>query len=304
MSGKPLRVGVVGAGYWAEQVHIPGVRAHAGMALAGVWNRDPARAARVADAAGVPAFADFTALLDAVDVLSFAVPPDAQAALARQAASAGRHLLLEKPLALTMAEGESLVQAVDAARIASVMFFTRRFSPPLQASLAGIAAARRWERAELRLMAGALRPGTPYTDSAWRQLHGALWDIGPHVLSMLLPVLGPVAAVAATQDAARITRLSLRHAGGGRSDIAMSLHAAPDAQGESCVFHAGDAAVMLPIPPTARLAAYGLALDALQHSIATGCAHDCDARYGLGVLRVLAAAQASLDGGGAETAIG
>jgi predicted dehydrogenase len=293
-----MRIGVIGAGYWAEQVHIAVLREHPGVSLAGLWGRDPAKARAVAARAGVLAFDSFEALLAEVEAVSFAVPPDAQAALATRAAAAGKHLVLEKPLALSLDDAEALVRAIEGAGVASVVFLTRRFTPEVEQALAGIAGERVWETATSRLLAGALRPGTPYFDSAWRHEHGALWDLGPHVLSVLTAVLGDVATVSATRDAARVTWLRLVHVDGGRSEVAMSLHADPADHGEEYVFRAGPSEAPLILSAAPRFAAYGGAVDALLTSARTGVPHVCDASFGLRIQRVLAAAQASLDGGG------
>jgi predicted dehydrogenase len=293
-----MKIGVAGAGYWAEKVHIEVLRQHPGVSLAGVWARDPAKARAVAAAAGVRAFDTYEAMLADVEAVSFAVPPDVQAALATRAAAARKHLVLEKPLALSLPDAEALVRAIEGAGVASVVFFTRRFTPEVERTLADIAAERKWETASGGLLAGALRPGTPYSDSAWRHEYGALWDLGPHVLSLLTAILGDVAAVSATRDAARVTRLRLVHVNGAVADVAMSLHADPADHGEAYVFRAGPREAPLIMSAAPRLAAYGGAVDALLASVRTGVAHVCDAGFGLRIQRVLAAAQASLVGGG------
>ncbi|HYD09206.1 MAG TPA: Gfo/Idh/MocA family oxidoreductase, partial [Acidimicrobiales bacterium] len=100
----PVRVGVVGAGPWASMVHAP-VLAHSPTTeLVGVWARRPEAAAEVATRNGAVAYDDVDALIDACDAVAFAVPPDVQAAIAVRAARAGKHLLLEKPIAMGVAE--------------------------------------------------------------------------------------------------------------------------------------------------------------------------------------------------------
>ena len=95
-----LRFGLVGTGYWARETHAAGIAAARGATLAAVWGRDHAAAAAVAATYGSVVHDDFDAFLAEVDAVSFAVPPDVQPALALRAAAAGKHLLLEKPLAL------------------------------------------------------------------------------------------------------------------------------------------------------------------------------------------------------------
>ena len=83
-----LRVGLIGTGYWARSVHAAGVRHHPDADLVGVWGRDSARSAELANEFGTRAYADVDALLADVDALTFAVPPEVQCDLAVRAAAA------------------------------------------------------------------------------------------------------------------------------------------------------------------------------------------------------------------------
>ena len=74
--------------------------------------------------------------------MAFAVPPDVQAALAVRAAEAGRHLLLEKPVATTLADAERLAAAVDRAGVRSQVVLTIRYRPEVRAFLRTVVAAR------------------------------------------------------------------------------------------------------------------------------------------------------------------
>src|SRR6266536_1801633 len=97
-----LRFGVLGTGYWAGETQAGGSVAHAGAGLVGVWGRNPAKAEGRGRRFGVRGYEDLDALLEAVDAVAIALPPDVQADLAVRAARAGRHLLLDKPLALSL----------------------------------------------------------------------------------------------------------------------------------------------------------------------------------------------------------
>ena len=113
-----------------------------------------------------------------------------QAPLAERAAAAGKHLLLEKPIALDVAGADRVVDAVARGR--------RRLGRVLHRS--GSSRRRRpgCEQAARTKLAGghaswlASLAGSPFDASPWRKEHGALWDIGPHALSVLVPALGPV----------------------------------------------------------------------------------------------------------------
>src|ERR1700761_6584856 len=98
---RAMRFGLVGTGYWAKITHAPALASTPGAELTAVWGRDPAAAAALAAEHGATAHTDFGAFLDSVDAVAFAVPPHVQAPLAIRAAQAGKHLLLEKPIALS-----------------------------------------------------------------------------------------------------------------------------------------------------------------------------------------------------------
>lgn len=123
----PLRVGLVGAGRWAD-VH-RGTLEAAGATLVGVATGSEASAARVRAAWGVPATPDLDALL-ALDLEAVVVasPNDLHAAQARRALAAGKHVLVEKPMALTRAEADALVAAARASdRVLAVGHVMRVF---------------------------------------------------------------------------------------------------------------------------------------------------------------------------------
>ena len=123
-----LRVGLVGTGPWARIATGPGLRAASRVEPVGVWGRDAGRTAEVAELVGVPAYEDYDALLADVEAVVFSVAPSAQAELAVRAARAGRHLLLDKPVALSVEAAEALLDAVTAADVAALVFFTDRFT--------------------------------------------------------------------------------------------------------------------------------------------------------------------------------
>ena len=140
-----MRFGLVGTGYWAKITHAPALASTPGAELAAVWGRAPAAAAALAADHGACAFEDFGAFLDGVDAVAFAVPPHVQAPLAVRAAQAGKHLLLEKPIALSAHDADKLVAAVEEAQVASVVFFTWRFNTEIRAWLTDEQARGGWD---------------------------------------------------------------------------------------------------------------------------------------------------------------
>jgi len=102
-----LRIGVLGAGHFGR-FHALKVAGSARAVLAGLYDPDGARAEKVGrEAGGVPALG-LEALLAASDAVIVAAPADAHYGLAAQALEAGRHVLVEKPIAATLAQASAL----------------------------------------------------------------------------------------------------------------------------------------------------------------------------------------------------
>jgi predicted dehydrogenase len=278
-----MRFGLIGTGYWAEAVHAPGIAAHPQTDLVGVWGRDEAKAATLAARFGAQPFSDVGELIGAVEAVAFSVPPDVQAEIAVRAAEAGRALLLEKPLALTVGAADRVVQAVHAP---TVVFFTRRFDPGISSWFRAEVDTQRWDGGSVLMLGSIFEPGNPFGQSKWRQERGALWDIGPHALALLLPTLGPVEQVAAARGHRDEVHLALRHATGAGSSVTVSL----TAQAETTeVLFWGEGGIAR-IPGDVDLAAaYAGAIDALLAG---------DSRFGVAfgrdVVRVLADADERL----------
>jgi predicted dehydrogenase len=279
-----LRFGVIGTGYWADVAHATGIGSHPEAELDGVWGRDPAKAAALAERHGARAFADYDELVAAVDAVAFSVPPDVQAELAPRAAEAGRMLLLEKPVALSVEAAERIVAA---ARAPTVVFFTFRLDPTLAAWYRDEVDGRDWDGASSLYLSSIYEPDNPFAHSAWRRERGGLWDVGPHALAALLPELGAVEELRAVAGPRDQVHLSLRHASGAASSIAVSL-TAPAGITET-VFWGPDGSARRPRVEADVVAAYRAAIDAL-------LAGDTpfDAGFGRDVVRVLAAAEAQL----------
>jgi predicted dehydrogenase len=287
-----LDFGLFGTGHWAEVTHAAAIAAHPDTRLVGVWGRDPGKAAALAARHDVPAFTDVDALIGACDAVAVALPPDVQADIAVRAATASRHLLLDKPLALTVADADRVVAAAGASGVASVVFFTNRFRPEVAAHLASAAATGGWHGARVTMFGSIFASGGPYADSPWRRTHGGLWDVGPHALSVVVPVLGPVTEVAAMGGPADETHLLLRHAGGAVSTVAVAVDAPPAAVSFDVVLYGEDGVVPVPRGAGTAVDALGLALDQLVDSVRTGVRDQrCDVRFGRDVVAVLAAAE-------------
>ncbi|MFF5471675.1 Gfo/Idh/MocA family protein [Streptomyces achromogenes] len=290
-----MRIGLLGTGPWARATYAPALAGHPGLRFAGVWGRRPEAATELAERYGVTAYADVDALLADVDAVAVALPPSVQAELAVRAAGAGRHLLLDKPLALSAAEGRAVVEAVERAGVASVVFFTARFQKEPDAWVGEQAAVAGWFTARAHWLGAVFTGDSPFAASPWRREKGALWDVGPHALSVLLPVLGDVRqVVAAAHGPADTVHLVLDHATGASSSLTLSLTAPPAAAGAEVELRGEAGVSVMPGSSEGAVAALSRAADALVRAARTGRPHPCDAAFGLRVTEILAAAQARL----------
>lgn len=295
-AGRRPRVGLLGTGPWAHRTHAPALAAHAGAEFAGVWGRRPEAAAELAQAYGVTVYEDADALFADCDVAAFALPPDVQAPLAVRAAAAGCHLLLDKPVATTARDARAVAAAAAEHGVASVVFLTLRFAEPTAGWVARQAARTGWFTASAHWLGAVFPPdGTPsaYADSPWRKAKGGLWDVGPHALSVLIPVLGDVTAVSATRGPGDVVQLALRHASGAASTAVLSLSAPQAAAGVGLELRGTAGVHALPdwsdVP-----GAYGRALDALLTAARTGVPDPRGAEFGARLTELLVEAEAQL----------
>ncbi|MFD0432960.1 oxidoreductase [Streptomyces sp. WAC 01325] len=294
-----MRIGLLGTGPWAQMAHAPALSGHPELDFVGVWGRRTAPTKELAGTYGVRAYDEVDALLADVDAVAVALPPAIQADLAARAARAGCHLLLDKPLAPTVEQGRTVVDAAADAGVASVVFFTTRFQPETAAWITEQAGADGWFTGRAQWL-GAVFSGddSPFADSPWRREKGALWDVGPHALSVLLPVLGDARRVtAAAHGPGDTVHLVLDHVSGASSTLALSLTAPPAASGAAVELRGTAGVTLLPESTETAVSALTRAADALLAAARTGQPHPCDAAFGLRVTEILAEAETLLDEG-------
>jgi predicted dehydrogenase len=285
-----MRFGLFGTGPWAHLAHAPGLAAHNDVEFVGVWGRNEAKAAELAGEYGAKAYPTVEALIDDVDAIAVALPPAVQAPIALRAARAGRHLLLDKPVAFEPAVADEIAAAVAERDLAGVVFFTRRFMPGLQQFLAQTARTGGWVEARVDHVGTIYNEGNPFGASQWRRDSGGLWDVGPHAVALVLPVMGPVTEITAMAGAHDMNHVLLKHAGGGISTLTLSVDVPPAAAREEAIF-AGEAGVVtVPQQRWEPVEAFGYALDDLLVAAAGGRQPDLDVRFGAQVTAILAAA--------------
>ena len=211
-----------------------------------------------------------------MDGVAFAVPPDVQAPIAAAAARAGKHLMLEKPIALAEAEADELVAAVAEGQVASVVFFTLRFRADMRAWLADVTARGGWAGGLTSWFGSSLLESSPF-NTPWRRDKGALWDLAPHMISLLWAALGPVTSVTADAGPADVSHLILHHEGGASSTVTVTQNGGEAAAGfEAYLWSDRGRSVAPPLLPD-PVPALSTALTELAANIRSGrTEHPCD----------------------------
>ena len=291
-----MRFGLLGTGPWADRTHGPALVAHEDVELVGVWGRRPEAAESQAARLGTRAYADADALFAECDAVAVALPPDVQAPLAVRAARAGCHLLLDKPVATTPEGAREVTAAVERAGVASVVFFTLHFSDTTARWLRERAGETGWQVGRADWLSPVFGGGeSPYAASPWRREKGALWDVGPHALSVLLPLLGAVTQVTAVRGGVGDTvHLVLRHESGASSTCALSHSVTPAAAGVTAEVRGPAGVAALPSREEAPDVAFGQAVGALLDAARTGTPHPCDVRFAEAVTGILHEAESQL----------
>jgi predicted dehydrogenase len=138
MPDTMLRVGIAGAGHFGRY-HALKIAAGPRTTLTGIYDPDHERAKTVGWEAGAKEMG-FDALLDASDAIIVAAPAEAHFDLASAALRAGRHVLVEKPIAATLAQADELGQLAKAGGLVLQVGHLERFSAAYQAVAARISA--------------------------------------------------------------------------------------------------------------------------------------------------------------------
>ncbi len=294
----PLRIGLVGAGPWAQLFTGPMLAASPDAELVGVWARRPEAAAPLAAAHGTVAFDDVDALFDACDAVTFSLPPDVQAEYAARAARAGKAVLLDKPVGLDVAQAEQLADVIGSAGVISQVILTNRYYDSMRAFLD---ATRSFDSygGRASFFGNGCVPGT-YFATPWRLEQGGLVDLGPHVLDGLDAALGTIVGITARGDAHGIVLLECEHDNGRLSQAALS--ATSNQHGGLAVEVHGlagslrfDAAAFSPEVMMAEVqAAQRRIVAELAEAVRTGTPHPLDVHRGVHLQRLIAAAAADL----------
>jgi predicted dehydrogenase len=184
---RPLSLGIVGCGGVAQAKWLPAIgylqTRSEPVSIAGVTDIDPARRDKASALHAAPAYASLDALLTErrPDLVLILTTDDAHVATARTAITAGVPVLVEKPLARSLAEACDLCAFAEARRVLLASVANKRFSPPYAMAHALVAEGRL--KAPPTVFSGKFTLGYPYVDileaGCIHLLDLALWFMGP-----------------------------------------------------------------------------------------------------------------------------
>jgi len=227
---RPLGVGLLGAGAIAAE-HVDGIRATPWLELVAIAERDPARRvaagslepeARLVEGVGELA-AD-----DRVDLVVVSTPPNSHADLAAQLLSAGKHVVVEKPMALSASEADRLLAEADATGRSLSVYQNRHFDPDFAAIEQLVRSGSLGELFHLEAFVGGFGHPCNQWHSDQEVSGGVAFDWGAHYLEQVLSLFdAPVDHVRASAHKRRwwdVTnadqlRLTLRFADGTEADF-------------------------------------------------------------------------------------
>ncbi len=197
-----VRIGLVGWGYVSQTFHAPLIDATEGVRLTAVSSSRPDEVRAARPDVAVHASPDSLFAATDVDVVVIATPPAEHARLGEAALRAGKHVVVEKPFTITVAEAACLLQvARDCNRLLTV-FHNRRWDTD---TLTVSSLLQTGTLGEVALIESNFDRFRPLVRDRWRERDepgsGQLYDLGPHLIDQALTWLGMPDAVFA--DAAR-----------------------------------------------------------------------------------------------------
>ena len=210
-TAAPLRVGLIGCGFATRQHHLPALDGVPELRVVALADSERAALARAAAGRDVHAHADAMPVLvdPGVDVVGICTPPDSHAELAVAALQAGKHVLVEKPLAVTRADAARVLKAAAAGSGLATVGLVYRWHRLNRAVRDLVAAGRVGNVAALHTVATSYTGGAPERAAPWRNDPaaggGVLYELGTHQVDLWRFLLaGEVVSVnaAASADAA------------------------------------------------------------------------------------------------------
>lgn len=226
---RPIRVGLIGYGFSGKTFHAPLIGAIPGLSLVAVCSRDPVKV--LADLPQVEVVADAEALTRSgnIDLVVIAAPNASHVSLARLALGAHKHVVVDKPFTLTLADARELAALADRQQRVLSVFHNRRWDSDFLSVRQAIADGVIGSVAHFESHVDRFRPEVR---ARWREGAGpgsGVWfDLGPHLVDQAIQLFGVPDRVLAS--------LARQRAGALSDDWA---HVVLEYSGRRVILHAG-----------------------------------------------------------------
>jgi UDP-N-acetyl-2-amino-2-deoxyglucuronate dehydrogenase len=202
MTARSFRVGLVGCGRISKN-HFDALRKVDGLTLAAVCDIDADRARQAADVQGVPSFTSLEDMLRSgnVDLVAICTPSGIHSAQGAAAARAGKHVVTEKPMSLSLTQADDLVRACDDAGVHLFVVKQNRLNPPVQLLKRAVDKGRFGRIYMANVTVRWQRPQDYYDAEPWRGTWafdgGAIMNQASHYVDLMQWLVGPVESIMA-----------------------------------------------------------------------------------------------------------
>jgi UDP-N-acetyl-2-amino-2-deoxyglucuronate dehydrogenase len=201
-ASRTFRIALVGCGRISRN-HVDAISRIDGLELVAAADEDAARAREVAEPLGIPWFTSYEKMLAEVesDIVSICTPSGMHPEQGVVAARAGRHVVTEKPMAISLKGADELVHACDVARVHLFVVKQNRLNAPVQALKRAVEAGRFGRLYMASCTVFWARPQDYYAQAPWRGTWefdgGAFMNQASHYVDMVQWLMGPVENVMA-----------------------------------------------------------------------------------------------------------
>jgi UDP-N-acetyl-2-amino-2-deoxyglucuronate dehydrogenase len=201
-SEKTFRVALVGCGRISKN-HFEAIDQVDGLELAAVCDADPERAAQAGAQWNVPHYTSYGKMLkeSKADVVTIATPSGLHPDQGVEAARAGKHVVMEKPMAISLTGADALVHACDKAGVQLFVVKQNRLNPPVQLLKRAVDKNRFGRIYMASCTVHWARPQEYYDQAPWRGTWefdgGAFMNQASHYVDLIQWVMGPVESVMA-----------------------------------------------------------------------------------------------------------
>ena len=199
---RNFRISLVGCGRISRN-HVDAISRIDGLELVAASDEDAERAKSVAEPLGIPWFTSYEKMLDDVesDIVSICTPSGLHPAQGVLAANSGRHVVTEKPMAISLKAADELVQACDKKHVHLFVVKQNRLNEPVKMLKKAVETGRFGRLYMASCTVFWARPQDYYDQASWRGTWefdgGAFMNQASHYVDLIQWLMGPVESVMA-----------------------------------------------------------------------------------------------------------